>query len=233
MPAFCQFPLLCSIKRKWGWKMKTGLYGLGFSIDLRHHVSTVIPAHTYPVKPSIHQPMSHSPYLPLSMLPFSCLVGITTISAELLLLLFKTFPRKDAIPTRQLLINAFVLFLLNATFLGSLCVTGSPAQVHDWGFTLVPHNCTTLAQFSLWKLQLSCEKVCKWEDIEAMQGRSSINYQKCWGDNTQQLKEENTLQGCKILRRNRVTSQWHQGPSHFQGGTTRLMTAWPVQAHQE
>lgn len=150
-----------------------------------------------------------------------------------LLLLFKTFPRKDAIPTRQLLINALVLFLLNATFLGSPCVTGSPAQVHDWGFTLVPHNCTTLAQFFLWKLQLSCEKVCKWEDIEAMQGRSSINYQKCWGDNTQQLKEENTLQGCKILRRNRVTSQWHQGPSHFQGGTTRLMTAWPMQVHQE
>lgn len=60
-----------------------------------------------------------------------------------LLLLFKIFPRKDAIPTRQLLINSLVLFLLNATFLGSLCVTGSPAQVHDWGFTLVPH---TIAQ---------------------------------------------------------------------------------------
>lgn len=149
MSAFCQLPLLCSTKWKSDWKKETGLYGLGFPIDLLLcHVSIVIPACTWPLYPRIHQPMSNK----LTFAFFHAarlLPGWKSPPSQQSssLLLCKSFPRKGAIPTKQLLMNALVLFLLNAAFPGSLCVIGSPAQVRDWGFTLVPHSCTTLARF--------------------------------------------------------------------------------------
>lgn len=112
--------------------METGLYGLGFSVDLLlYHVSIVIPARICPVKPSIQQPMSNKPTF--ASFHAALLPGWKSPPSQQssFLLLFKTFPRKDAIPTRQLLINASVLLLLNAACPGFLCVTGNPAQVHD------------------------------------------------------------------------------------------------------
>ena len=58
---------------------------------------------------------------------------------------FQYFSRKAAALPTQLQISALVLLPLQAALSGSLCVTGSPAQVHNRGLSPAPHNCMALA----------------------------------------------------------------------------------------
>lgn len=57
MSDFCQFPLLCNVKWKWGQKMETGLCHLALPIELIPYLfSILIPACVCPVKAGI-QPL--------------------------------------------------------------------------------------------------------------------------------------------------------------------------------